>query len=300
MILWRPSFGARFERAQRFANTVLVFVGLGSVFVIGQALWCFYQARDLQAPTPLHTPSHQVSFKTTPHKTRVIWIILDELSYQQVYERRFPMLHLPAFDQLAAQATRFTQVRPAAERTQAAVPSLITGLRVDDIRAGADGRLLTLHNPRTGEWQPFHRDDTLFQDASNLGYSPAIAGWYIPYCRILPIAPDHCRWIYGEDNDHWMLPSDSVRSNTLASWFRIASYLEPNACRIDQFSSRMTAAQHCRLQMDHRRRRQVFGGLVYQLPAAAHPRSSSRRDLRPPHRDFHYAWRLLHRQPRAR
>jgi hypothetical protein len=39
-----------------------------------------------------------------------------------------------------------------------------------------------------------------------------------------------------------MLPSDSVRSNTLASWFRIASYLEPNAYRIDQFSSRMTAA----------------------------------------------------------
>ena len=46
-------------------------------------------------------------------RPRVIWILFDELSYQQVYERRLPGLQLPAFDALAAQATVFTHAVPA-------------------------------------------------------------------------------------------------------------------------------------------------------------------------------------------
>jgi hypothetical protein len=232
--VWRPSFLHAFESAQHFAHTVLAFASLGAILLIGQSGWCFWQARGLLTPRPLRSSDPQMSLKASP-MSRVIWIILDELSYQQVYERRFPGLELPAFDRLASQSTLFTQVRPAAEYTEFAVPSLLTGLRADHIRAGADGSLLTLHTPLTHSWQPFHPENTVFQDALDEGYTTAIAGWYIPYCRILAPVLNRCRWTYSEDYDRWMLAGASIRANTLAPWLRFASRFVPNDYRDDRF-----------------------------------------------------------------
>jgi hypothetical protein len=40
----------------------------------------------------------------------------------------------------------------------------------------------------------FAPEQTVFQDALNAGYSTAVAGWYNPYCRILPNVLDRCFW----------------------------------------------------------------------------------------------------------
>ena len=124
--------------------------------------------------------------------------MLDELSYQQVYEQRFPGLQLPAFDELANQSTVFTHVVPAGIKTDAVVPSLMTGMSTDRIKASANGRQLFLHNSDSNAWTLFEPHQTVFQDALDAGYNTAIAGWSNPYCRILPQVLDECLWVsYG-------------------------------------------------------------------------------------------------------
>lgn len=215
--MWRPGFVPHFVRLQRFSSRMLAFAGVCSLFVIAQMFWFFWQARSLQSPRPLHRSTYEAVAAARAQRPRIIWIILDELSYQQVYERRFPALDLPAFDQLASEATVFTQVAPAANATELAVPSLMTGLPVDHIRAGGDGTLRLLHNPDTGRWQLFHPQDTVFQDALNHGFRTGVAGWYNPYCRVLPEVLDRCQWVLRETDGG--IPSDgSLASNAAAPW----------------------------------------------------------------------------------
>ena len=191
LLSWRPTFLPPFERAQHFVAVLLGFAALSGLLVLGQLLRFAWQARSLNAPRTLHR--HQTVTSPRSAKTRVIWLLLDELSYQQVYEQRFSGLKLDAFDQLAAQSTVFTQTVPVANLTEVVVPSLMTGVPADRISSSSSG-LLSLHNTRTSKWQPFDPRQTIFQDALTGGYSTGIVGWFNPYCRILPSVLDRCFW----------------------------------------------------------------------------------------------------------
>lgn len=215
---WRHSFVPMFEHACHFSSRMLSVAALGGLLVIGQMFWYCWDARSLCSPHRLHFSKEQAVTGERGQRPRVIWIILDELSYQQVYGRRLPSLDLPAFDQLASQSTVFTHVVPAAIYTEAAVPSLMTGLRVDRIRAGGDGTLDELHDPMTGRWRPFVAQDTVFQDALSHGFRTGIAGWYNPYCRILADVLDGCRWVYREEYEGGMFSDASIRSNLVQCW----------------------------------------------------------------------------------
>jgi Sulfatase len=187
---WRPAFRFSFERLQRVLTVLFGFASLTGVLLIGQLLWFNWQARSLNTPLPLH---QQNSYKGSG-KPRVLWILMDELSYQQVYEQRFPGLNLPAFDQLASDSTVFTHVVPAGNVTEVVIPSILTGSPVDQVSSSSDGRTLTLHNPVTDTSQVFDAHQTVFKDALQNGYSTAIVGWYNPYCRALHEVLDRCFW----------------------------------------------------------------------------------------------------------
>jgi hypothetical protein len=187
----QPSFAPLFRKIQGFSEVLLGFASLSALFVLFQLLWFGWQARDLNAPLPLH---QHAAIATSVQKPRIIWVLLDELSYQQVYEQRLPGLQLPAFDQLANQSTVFTNVAPAGAFTEFIVPSLLTGLPTDRIRVSANGRRLFLHNSEGDSWAPFDPHRTVFQDALDVGYNTAVAGWFNPYCRILPEVLDECIW----------------------------------------------------------------------------------------------------------
>jgi len=194
LCLWRPSFLPVLDSIQRFTATLLSFSSLVGVVILSQLLWFGWQTRATLHSAPRLHPRQIVSTNAVP-RTRVIWILLDELSYQQVYEQRFPGLQLPAFDQLAAQSTVFTHTIPTSNSTETAVPSLITGSSIDRLRVSVDGQLRSLHNSVSGAWQPFDPHQTVFQDALNRGYSTGIAGWFNPYCRILSQVLDQCFWV---------------------------------------------------------------------------------------------------------
>lgn len=212
VVCWKPRFAPVFEKARGMIATGLGFAALIALFTLGQLLWLGWKARDLNTPLPLH----QRQVAATPAKTRIIWILFDELSYQQVYEQRLPGLDLPAFDRLASGATLFTQTVPAGNMTERVVPSLFTGLPVDSIQVSSDGRRLSLHDPALRTWVRFDPQDTVFEDALNAGYSTAIAGWYNPYCRIMPQVLDQCFWTFDTVHFAGMSPSRTVAENLVA------------------------------------------------------------------------------------
>jgi hypothetical protein len=92
---------------------------------------------------------------------------------------------------------------------------------VDNVRASADGSRLLLHNPDTNRWQPFNPHQTIFQDADDRGYRTAVAGWYNPYCRILPGVLDQCVWMSANSTFEGMenvKPDASLSSDVVATW----------------------------------------------------------------------------------
>lgn len=194
MMCWRPSFVPKFQRIQSFAATLLGFTAIFGVISNSQVLWCLWQVRGAETPISLHHRLVEAAGTGSQPKPRIIWILLDELSYEQVYEHRLVGLDLPAFDKIAQQSTVFTHVVPAGNRTENVIPSLMTGLPVDHIHSSADGARLSLHDPALNHWHLFDQHETIFQDALSAGYSTAVAGWYNPYCRILPEVIDRCYW----------------------------------------------------------------------------------------------------------
>lgn len=212
-VLWKPAFLPSFQRLVRALSVVFSFVALAGILIVGELLWYGWQARGLNTPIALH--QHSVNSHRQSAAPRVIWILLDELSYQQVYEQRFPGLQLPTFDAIAHESTVFTHVVPAGRFTEIVLPSLITGLPVDDIRASSSGWQLSLHRPDTKKWQHFDPHQTVFQDALNAGYSTAVAGWYNPYCRILPEVLDRCFWTFQLPYPGGIVAGQSLSDNLL-------------------------------------------------------------------------------------
>ncbi|HEX3966979.1 MAG TPA: sulfatase-like hydrolase/transferase [Edaphobacter sp.] len=216
LALWRSKFEEKFKRVEEFATAVFICSACCGVLILSRYAWIGWQARSLNVKLALHNTAYDRPAQA--QRSRVIWILFDELSYQQVYGRRFPDLQLPAFDALAAQSTVFTHTVPAGARTETILPSLLTSKPVDDIWPSANGRQFKMHGPHSSVWQRFDEHDTVFQDALKLNYRTAIAGWYNPYCRILPDVLDNCFWTYALAANNTMAPKAALGSNLIQPW----------------------------------------------------------------------------------
>ena len=79
----------------------------------------------------------------------------------------------------------------------------------------------------------FDQNDTVFSDALTMGYRTGVAGWYIPYCRILSNVLDRCTWaaLHGRLPGGF-LPNASLRANISApfgsAWRTLAWKIRPN------------------------------------------------------------------------
>lgn len=207
VLLWRPANAARYERVIGWASKSLMFVALSGALFLSEFLLFWWQARSLNDPRPLH---HEIS-QVQP-RPRILWIVMDELSFLQTYAHRYPGLQLPAFDSMAAQSADFTHVAPAGAWTQVVLPSLFEGKLATAMESSPGGQLL-LKDARSGKWQRFDQHDTVFQDALDNDYRTSVAGWFNPYCRIAPAVLDDCYWTYDFVLQNGMSLSGSFRSN---------------------------------------------------------------------------------------
>jgi len=203
-------------RYKRFYNSVMklgdvigVFLFVFALCSAGQLLWVMkwrpgiYQ-RNATWENAAQTPR--------AHK-KLVWIIFDELSYDQVFEHRAHGLGLPHFDELRNESTVFTDAQPIGYKTVRIIPSLLTGKVVDDYRFNMDNSFVVHYAGEHG-WQPVRGDNTVFGDAQRDGWRTAIVGWYNPYCTIYGDAVDQCYFMNLDRIDGLMSQKDTVWRNT--------------------------------------------------------------------------------------
>ncbi len=77
--------------------------------------------------------------------------------------------------------------------TEKVLPALLLGRPVLDLRKPYPGPP-SYRSVAQGPWRPFNEYDTIFADAHSLGWTTGLAGWYNPYCRLLPDVLDRCYW----------------------------------------------------------------------------------------------------------
>jgi hypothetical protein len=145
---------------------------------------------------------------------RIVWVLMDELSYDQVFDHRVQTVDLPNFDRLAGSSVRFSALKPFAEFTEEVLPGLLLGKPVTGLLKPAAGVPRYRSYPKE-PWQQFNQHETIFADARSLGWSTGVAGWYNPYCRLLPDVLDRCFWQYSEPGN-FDLASSLSSTNSIA------------------------------------------------------------------------------------
>lgn len=75
----------------------------------------------------------------------------------------------------------------------------------------------------------FDASKTVFADAQRLGWSTGIAGWYMPYCRMMTGWADSCYWSFQHPLEENVNPRRDVLRNSVAPFMTWLHGLMPTA-----------------------------------------------------------------------
>ena len=205
---------AAFKVGLRVFTALLTVGGCSLLWMLPKLLYQAVRVQKVDQPVPTVTlPPSPV--QSSPTGNRLVWILFDELSYDQTFEHRFPGLALPAFDAFRRSSVVFQDLEPAGFYTDLVIPSFFLGELVGKVRSDLDG-VPSLQLSGSKQWQPFHADATLFADAQRLGWTTGVVGWYNPYCRILAGTLNACYWRMGDSQLEGAFPERSILQNAIA------------------------------------------------------------------------------------
>ena len=170
--------------AVKALRVALMLVGFSICWMLPQLAWMAAYPEPVQASSFVKSAGPMA-------QRRVVWILRDELSRDQAFDRRYPGLALPAFDGFAAQSVSFSDVQPGGYLTERIIPGLMDGQTISDEKTALDGQLYvkTQDNP---VWHAYDAGNTLLAEAQRAGWSTGLAGWYLPYCRIYSNELNEC------------------------------------------------------------------------------------------------------------
>lgn len=209
LLLLLLRFPLWYRRVIRVGDAVGVFFAIFGICSIIQLLWVMtWRPGPQQITTAWSTASQQ-----TREHPRVVWVLFDELSYDQLFEHRAHDLALPNFDVLRSQSTLYTNMQPIGLKTVKIVPSLLSGAVIDDFRYGFDNTF-KVHYEGVHGWHVLDGSGTVFHDAERAGWRTAAVGWYNPYCTIYRSALDSCYWTNLDRTDGDMAQRYSLWRNT--------------------------------------------------------------------------------------
>lgn len=204
-----------YHRAVRGFQLLLLLVGCSVVWMVPELLYQSMRAQPVDAEVPVSRPGlSPVGATMQGGGRRIVWLLFDELSYEQAFDGRFPGLSMPAFDKLKSESVSFSDLKPAGDDTERVVPSFFLGHEVDAIRSDLDGNPSIRVQGQSG-WQRFNPRATLFSDAHRLGWTTGVVGWYNPYCRILAGTLDYCFWRMGNGQWDGTSPANSSFQNAM-------------------------------------------------------------------------------------
>ncbi len=205
---------AAYRYAVRGLGVLLALLGCSMLWMIPQLLYQGLRTQRADVAVPV---SHSTAASGMPDPAgsdaRIVWLLFDELSYEQTFEHRFPGLEMPAFDSLKNKSMLFTDLDPAGYYTDRVIPSFFLGAQVDNIRSDLDG--VPVISVSGKPWRPFDAGATIFADAQRLGWTTGVVGWYNPYCRILAGTLNYCYWRMGDGQTEGALPGLSAWQNAL-------------------------------------------------------------------------------------
>jgi hypothetical protein len=244
LVLLLIRFNRWYRFVMRIGDAIGIFFFLFACCSIVQLLFV-----TLWHPGPYQ---HTVAWATQPQPPRshpkVVWIVFDELSFDQVFEHRARNLDLPNFDQLRAQSTLFTHARPVGTRTVKVLPSLITGHGVDDTRFTFANKF-RVHYTGVHGWHPLDGSETIFHDAQQAGWRTAAVGWYNPYCTLYAGAIDDCYFMNLDRIDGDMAQKNSFWRNTYAPLQQVVREVKAPA-RADKDSCNVDVRQRLQTHLD--------------------------------------------------
>lgn len=131
-------------------------------------------------------------------RPRVVVVVLDELDYRLSAPERTTGVALPELERLRSHGLDATHAFPPGQNTLISLPALLTGLPVRE--AIPDGpRELILHVGPSLTAMRWGAVPNLFARARAVGVTSALAGWHLPYCRVVGSAVERCYWEPGFD-----------------------------------------------------------------------------------------------------
>lgn len=217
VILWLAAPGAC-RGAVRLAR--------GAIMLLG--LCIFWMVPVLVAAGFAHQPWDQAQFvkplpvAAAPHR-RIVWLLFDEMSYDQVFVHRWPGLELPNLDKLRAESVTFSDVEPDGFYTEDVIPSIFLGNPINQVLGTPSGWML-YRTTRRAPWQSFDGRKTLFADAQREGWTTGAIGDYNPYCRILKDQLDFCWMGMPPLPDHFSRSKttlENIAAPLAANWKRL-------------------------------------------------------------------------------
>jgi len=250
-----------------------------SLWIIPQLLYIASIHASNQATSPLQVPSamHNSSDR------RIVWILFDELSYDQTFDHPAPGIILPNFDRLRTESVSFSKLKPTGFYTKLVIPSLFLDRRIDRIRSTVHG-YLWYKDESQNRWIAYDPNTTLFGLAQQNGWSTGVDGPYIPYCHLLSSVLNVCvrepslvlpMENYGASEEKSVLANAAVLLPALLS--KLAPRTAPTTDPNQQGNRNLTASARRLIEND--RVRFVFLHLPVPHPPGIYDRQ--RHSLRP-------------------
>lgn len=198
-----------YRRCVRFVRYGLMLLGL----------CIFWMVPVLVAHSLEHQPWDRVRFSrpvppTAAQHRRIVWLLFDGMSYDQMFDHRRPDLLVPNFDKLHQVSVTFSSMGPGGSYTENVIPSVFLGRLIAHVQATTAGSLSYQPNG-SDDWEPFDAQDTLFADAKHQGWTTGVSGWFNPYCRMLQSQLDFCSMLLPPFPSHFSRNNSTLR-NVLA------------------------------------------------------------------------------------
>lgn len=140
--------------------------------------------------------SPSLTAETKPvHKTRVVWLLYDEMEQNLAFDNRPNGLPLPNLDRFKSTAFAAQNAYAPADKTLLSLPSYLTG-KVVEYAVPKNSHDLLLRFVNSNELKPWSQVESIFGDAKAIGGKTALVGSYHPYCR-LNLDLDFCSFFQG-------------------------------------------------------------------------------------------------------
>ncbi|MGH9580111.1 MAG: sulfatase-like hydrolase/transferase [Terriglobales bacterium] len=154
----------------------------------GWKSWVLFSQED-RPPRPLALSSAQ---RPVPPQ-RILFLLFDGLDQRLTFGNRPLGLQLPELDGLRSKALYSDHAYQPNTNTASSTVILLTGRETDESMITVPGELLVDFRDTPG-FVPLSTQPNLLRQARALGYNVAVAGWFLPYCRMFGDALTGCTW----------------------------------------------------------------------------------------------------------